>query len=156
MKKGLIEELGNVINGSPLQKDVTEPESSALDEASSVLDEESEAEGTIAALRDTDYKDKEAFFKMVELLKGLAVVAEEDDAAKKFMSKVSDELTTAAKSVLGEDVIDEGYKDSEIGKLKKDETWAAKIHDDSGNNTKWLNIDKEFMSALNKAYKSKK
>ena len=65
--------------------------------------------GVIKALRDTDYKDKDAFFKMVQLLKGMAVASEKDEKAKKFMSAVSDALTTAAKKVLGEsEELDEG------------------------------------------------
>ena len=68
--------------------------------------EEDETAKVIKALRDTDYKDKDAFFKMTQLLKGLAVASEKDDQAKKFMSAVSDALTTAAKKTLGEDVED--------------------------------------------------
>jgi len=70
-------------------------------------DDKAGSDQVIKALRDTDYRDKDAFFKMVQLLKGLAVNSEKDETAKKFMSAVSDALTTAAKSVLGEDVLDE-------------------------------------------------
>jgi hypothetical protein len=62
------------------------------------------SDDTIKALRDTDYRDKDAFFKMLQLIKGLASVADKDDNAKKFLSAVSDALTTAAKKVLGEDI----------------------------------------------------
>ena len=70
-----------------------------------VLTEEKDSSGsTIKALRDTDYRGKAAFFKMVQLLKGLASVADEDDNARKFMSAVSDALTTVAEDVLGKDM----------------------------------------------------
>lgn len=72
-----------------------------------VLTEEKDSSGsTIKALRDTDYRDKEAFFKMVQLLKGLAVASEKDEQAKKYLSAVSDALTSAAKKVLGEGLED--------------------------------------------------
>jgi hypothetical protein len=62
-----------------------------------------EADGTAAsikALRDTDYRDSSAYFRMVQLLKGLAAVAEDDKTANKFLSAVSDALTSAARKVL--------------------------------------------------------
>jgi hypothetical protein len=68
------------------------------------ISEASDTDDTIKALRDTDYRDKDAFFKMSQLIKGLASVADKDDNAKKFLSAVSDALTTAAKKVLGEDI----------------------------------------------------
>ena len=83
--------------------------SESLKALKALLNEESESEKSIGALRDTDYRDKDAFFKMVQLLKGLATTVDEDETAKKFMSAVSDALTTAAKKVLGENV-DEEYK----------------------------------------------
>jgi len=67
-----------------------------------LVEEGMQVKDAIKALRDTDYKDPEAQFKMVQLLKGLAVSAKDDETAKEFLSKVSDALTTAAKSVLGE------------------------------------------------------
>lgn len=66
--------------------------------------EQDSTESSIKALRDTDYRDKEAFFKMTQLLKGLAVASEKDEKAKKYMSAVSDALTSAAKKVLGEEL----------------------------------------------------
>lgn len=63
--------------------------------------EQGDTESSIKALRDTDYRDKEAFFKMVQLLKGLAVASEKDEKAKRYMSAVSDALTGTAKEVLG-------------------------------------------------------
>lgn len=56
----------------------------------------------IKALKDTDYKDAEAHFKMVQLLKGLAGASEDDKQAKAFMDAVSDALTTVADKVLKE------------------------------------------------------
>lgn len=56
----------------------------------------------IAALRDEDYKDKDDFFKMTQLLTGIAgAAAKGDETAKKFLSQLSDDLTGTAKSVLG-------------------------------------------------------
>ena len=89
--------------------------SDALADAQRILDEESKSDDAIKALRDTDYKDADAFFKMVELLKGLAVAAKEDDTAKKYLSAVSDALTTAAKKVLGEDM-EEAKSDPKVSK----------------------------------------
>lgn len=54
-------------------------------------------EGVIKALRDTDYRDKDAFFKLSQLLKGLASVADKDELAKKYLSAVSDALTEVGK-----------------------------------------------------------
>lgn len=65
---------------------------------------------TIKTLADTDYKDKDAFFKMVQLLKGLAANADKDEMAAKFLKKVSDELTDAA-----EDVMEEGVEVDDDG-----------------------------------------
>lgn len=78
-----------------------------LDEAARLagvplIEEGMQVKDVIKALRDTDYKDPEAQFKMVQLLKGLAVSAKDDETAKKFLGGVSDALTTAAKKVLGE------------------------------------------------------
>ena len=87
--KNLIEELGILIERIETNMQKEKP---------------SEVEATIGALRDTDYRDKDAFFKMAELLKGLAVASEEDEKAREFLSAVSDALTTAAKSVLGESI----------------------------------------------------
>lgn len=75
----------------------------SLDLLGRLLDEADESEGAIKALGETDYRDKDAFFKMVQLLKGLAVASENDEQAKKFMSAVSDALTSAAEKVLKED-----------------------------------------------------
>jgi len=60
------------------------------------------AEQTIALLKKTDFKDKEAFFKMTQLLKGLAVAASGGDkVAIKFLSQLSDDLVKTADAVLG-------------------------------------------------------
>jgi hypothetical protein len=104
MKKGkqLIEELRELVEAVPPQfqkkngGEANEPGGNAG------------TDQVIKALRDTDYRDKDAFFKMVQLLKGLAVNSEKDDKAKEYLSAVSDALTSAAKKVLGEDVIGEG------------------------------------------------
>jgi hypothetical protein len=117
MIRKLKQELEVLLEGEAIQEDdlLEEDESEVgdlLDEVGEVLDEqEATSKGVIEALRDTDYKDKDAFFKMVQLLKGLAVNADKDEKAKKFLSAVSDALTTAAKKVLGEDVeLDEARK----------------------------------------------
>jgi|GEM_PF-4777178 len=105
MKKKIIEDLGNIIDGKHLDESeaVVTDAAASLEMLCQLLDEENKTEGIIKALRDTDYKDADAQFKMVQLLKGLAVAAKDDDTAKKYLSAVSDALTTAAKSVLGED-----------------------------------------------------
>lgn len=64
-------------------------------------DDGGDVRGAIEALRDTDYRDKEDFFKMGQLLKGLAA-SSDDEMAKKYLSGVSDALTSVAKQVLGE------------------------------------------------------
>ena len=51
----------------------------------------------IKALRDTDYRDKDAFFKLAQLIKGLASVADKEELAKKYLSAVSDALTDVGK-----------------------------------------------------------
>jgi len=66
-----------------------------------------DAKSTIKVLSDTDYRDKDAFFKMTQLLKGLAAMADKDETAKKYLSKVSDELTDAAEDILGEGYLGE-------------------------------------------------
>ena len=66
------------------------------------IGEQAETESVIKALADTDYRDKDAYFKMVQLLKGLAVASEEDKLADKFMSTVSDAMTDAVKKVLSD------------------------------------------------------
>lgn len=53
----------------------------------------------IKALMDTDYKDSDAHFKMVQLLKGLAS-SKDDQVAKMFLDGVSDALTTVGKTAL--------------------------------------------------------
>ena len=71
----------------------------------------------IKALGNTDYRDKDAFFKMTQLLKGLAVASEKDETAKKFMSSVSDALTGIAKKSVGEDVQEGGSSEANtVGK----------------------------------------
>ncbi len=75
-----------------------------------------DAKSTIKVLADTDYRDKEAFFKMAQLIKGLAAMADKDETAKKYLSKVSDELTDAAEDILGESYMDEA-KGAEVNKL---------------------------------------
>ena len=106
MKK-LMEKLGQAIEGNLMEEAPggSDDESSSvdLDAVEGLLDEAIKSEETIAVLRDTDYREKDAFFKMVELLKGLATVADEDETAKEFLSAVSDALTSAAEKVLGED-----------------------------------------------------
>lgn len=94
MKKYDINEICE-LSGIPMEED---DQYSDLDEEDGGRDTDS----VIKALRDTDYRDKDAFFKMTQLLKGLAVASEKDEKAKKFMSSVSDALTGAAKKVLGE------------------------------------------------------
>jgi len=104
MKKGklLVEALQDIIEAAPPQFQKKDGEGDAPKPGNG----KGGSDQVIKALRDTDYRDKDAFFKMVQLLKGLAVNSEKDETAKKFMSKVSDALTTAAKSVLGEDLDD--------------------------------------------------
>lgn len=58
----------------------------------------SQTEKTILALRDTDYKDQSAYFKMVQLLKGLAAVSDKDELASEYLSLVSDALTDIVES----------------------------------------------------------
>jgi hypothetical protein len=62
-------------------------------------EDDSKSRSAIEALRDTDYKDTDAHFKMVQLLKGLA--AADDKLSEQFLSEVSDALTSAANKVLG-------------------------------------------------------
>jgi hypothetical protein len=125
MRRNLVEELGVIINGKSLEESArTDPkkedevaEMAASDSLKALRmllhEEESETEKTIGALRDTDYRDKDAFFKMVQLLKGLATAVDEDETAKKFMSAVSDALTTAAQEVLGKEKDNEENSDEE-------------------------------------------
>lgn len=65
---------------------------------------ENDTDSVIKALRDTDYRDKEAFFKLAQLLKGLAAASDSDKKAKEYLSAVSDALTAVAKQVLREGV----------------------------------------------------
>lgn len=94
---------------------LTEDKDAPVQEA----EKDSSVDGVIKALRDTDYRNKEAFFKMVQLLKGLAVAAEDNKVAKDFMSAVSDALTTAAKKTLGESVdLDESaFSKKDVNKI---------------------------------------
>jgi len=102
-KEKMLNEMAHLA-GVPMTEGYEESDISALLEAEG-------SEGAIKALRDTDYKDGDAHFKMVQLLKGVAVASKDgDEKAKKFMDAVSDALTTAAKKVLGEDVIGEAKK----------------------------------------------
>lgn len=55
---------------------------------------------TIKVLADTDYREKDAFFKLVQLLKGLASVSDKDEMAKMYLSKVSDALTDVTKKMM--------------------------------------------------------
>ena len=84
---------------------------------------EGDAKETIKVLADTDYRDKDSFFKMAQLLKGLAAAADEDKTAKAYLTKVSDALTAAAKGVLGED--------SELEEAKADAKKIIKILSDT-------------------------
>ena len=93
-----------VLAGVPVTEGYSETSISIL------LEEDGGSDSVIKALRDTDYKDSSAHFKMVQLLKGLASASEKDEKAKKFMDAVSDALTSAAKKILGEDVIGEADK----------------------------------------------
>jgi hypothetical protein len=101
------------------EEEVEDVEPDVSDEED-IEEEEGSSKKTIKVLADTDYRDKDAFFKMSQLLKGLAAAADEDETAKKYLSKVSDALTSAAKSVLGEDVLDEGSKGEYWGRRAKD------------------------------------
>lgn len=71
-----------------------------LGESTELFEASSQTSKTIKTLRDTDYRDQVAFFKMVQLLKGLVAASKEDELAKKFLSEVSDALTMAGKKVL--------------------------------------------------------
>lgn len=74
-----------------------------LNEDVAVLEQAGGSKDAIGTLRDTDYRDQDAFFKMVQLLKWLAAAADEDELARKYLSRVSDALTDAAKDVLGKE-----------------------------------------------------
>lgn len=54
---------------------------------------EMSVEDVLWELADTDYMDPEDYFKMVQLLKGLAASSKDDDLAADFLSAVSDALT---------------------------------------------------------------
>jgi hypothetical protein len=72
-----------------------------IQEVQGLLREEtsqSQTEKTILALRDTDYKDQTSYFKMVQLLKGLAAVSDKDKLANEYLSLVSDALTDIVES----------------------------------------------------------
>lgn len=75
-------------------------EGSVIEEVDRILSEEMNVAKVIEELRDTDYKEKDAYFKMVELLKGLAVASEDDDVAVEFLSGLSDSLTDLANKIL--------------------------------------------------------
>ena len=78
------------------------------------LDEaEGDAEKTIKVLADTDYRDKDSFFKMTQLLKGLAAVSDDDETAKEFLAKVSDALTKAAEDIDNDDNNDDDNDDND-------------------------------------------
>lgn len=82
-----------------------------------VVREEVSSEDAIMALRDTDYRDQSAYFKMLELLKGIAVASKDDEKAAMFLNKVSDYLTKAAEKVIGDgkDEEDDDDGDGEEG-----------------------------------------
>lgn len=70
-----------------------------------LLREDEETEEAIQELADTDYKDPDAHFKMVQLLKGVAGASQDgDDMAKKYLDKLSDLLAT-----IGPDDLDEQH-----------------------------------------------
>lgn len=129
MLKSIIKSLqSKEASGEEADESFDEDLFSALDKMLDVLNEQEDddeddgdpdVEETIAALRDTDYFDQESFFKMVQLLKGIAVASKEDETAEKFMKSVSDAMTIAAKKTLGEDVIGE-MKMYEIPRRKGD------------------------------------
>jgi len=77
----------------------------------------------IKALRDTDYRDKDSFFKMIQLLKGLAVASENDKTAKAYMDKVSDALTSIGGKTesmdLGESKLDKELEKRLLAYVKK-------------------------------------
>jgi hypothetical protein len=77
-----------------------ELEALSVKENKDTLMEAGGAAASIKALRDTDYRDSSAYFRMVQLLKGLAAVAEDDKTADKFLSAVSDALTSAARKII--------------------------------------------------------
>ena len=80
-----------------------------------ILDEAGDkSKSAITALKDTDYRDKAAYFKMAQLLIGLAGAAEDSKIAKKFLDGVSDAMTTVAKSVLGSEEKKEGSDEEAI------------------------------------------
>lgn len=87
---------------------------------------------------------------ILEDTKGMNVVVDGEKVSLDDVSRLLDEEDG------DEGVIDEGYKESQLSKLNKNDTWIVQIHDDSDYRTKWLNIDQELMDALNKAWKSKK
>ena len=82
-----------------------------------------DTEGVIKALRDTDYRDKDSFFKMIQLLKGLAVASENDKTAKAYMDKVSDALTSIGGKTesmdLGESKLDKELEKRLLAYVKK-------------------------------------
>ena len=67
-----------------------------------IVEGESESEGVIKTLGNTDYRDKDAYFKMTQLLKGLAVASAEDEKASAFLRKLSDAMTQIAKNLQGD------------------------------------------------------
>jgi hypothetical protein len=115
------------------------------------------SKATIKTLADTDYRDKDAFFKMVQLLKGLAANADKDETAKKYLSAVSDALTSAAKKVLGEDVIDEAVSLKFIGNnMDRVASYAkdAKAEFSKGNVKLGVMSMTDVLSELSHAYAS--
>lgn len=100
---------------------------SLIGEASS---SNSQTQKTIQALRDTDYKDQAAYFKMVQLLKGLASIADTDDVASVYLSNVSDALgnisdkeeVDASDEAVSEAVLDESSSSSLTRKIRWDDS----------------------------------
>jgi len=68
--------------------------------------------------------------------------------AKKILSAKKIKIAKEFKEDVELDEGDSNYARSELGYLKKGEIWSIQIRDDSGGATKWMDINKEVISAL--------
>ena len=107
----IIENIETFLNGTTVKPveapEVVEPEPEIVEQSEA----EKKTMQAIKALAAEDFMDENDFFKLAEMMKGIASAADEVPMAAKFVEKIASEVKDIASDLMGDDDDDDSDDD---------------------------------------------